>query len=204
MDDYHEFRKDYAVEIEVWRLRWSLSYVSITHDVVGTSGGVNGGINRGTGADTSGSINADIIGGTSGGTSGVARALSSFSPIVQFFKRLKKNYQEVKTKKLMSLLEFERKTGEGLRAAYTRMRHLILVTSCVIEAQAVQFWYRILDKELWRRVRDVIFMSNASPTLANVFALSRKIELNMMEEKVVIFTFCMNTTTSSYVHHATS
>jgi hypothetical protein len=31
MDDYHEFRRDHAVEIEAWRQHWSPSYVSITH-----------------------------------------------------------------------------------------------------------------------------------------------------------------------------
>jgi hypothetical protein len=39
MDDYHEFRKDHADEIEAWKQHWSPSYVSITHDGV-----VNGGI----------------------------------------------------------------------------------------------------------------------------------------------------------------
>ncbi|CAK9876060.1 unnamed protein product [Sphagnum jensenii] len=43
----------------------------------------------------------------------------------------------------------------------------------------------ILDKELRRRARDVILMSDDSPTLAHVFALSEKIELNMVEERVV-------------------
>ncbi len=57
------------------------------------------------------------------------------------------------------------------------------------EAQAVQFWYGILDKELRRRARDVTFMSDDSPTLAHVFALSKKIELNMVEERVVTSRF---------------
>ncbi|OAE26687.1 hypothetical protein AXG93_3582s1000 [Marchantia polymorpha subsp. ruderalis] len=37
--------------------------------------------------------------------------------------------------------------------------------------------------ELWRGVRDAILMSNASPTLAHLFAFSEKIELNMVEER---------------------
>ncbi len=57
------------------------------------------------------------------------------------------------------------------------------------EAQAVQIWYGILDKELRRRARDVILMSDDSPTLAHVFALSKKIELNMVEERVVTSRF---------------
>ncbi|OAE18359.1 hypothetical protein AXG93_2727s1250 [Marchantia polymorpha subsp. ruderalis] len=43
--------------------------------------------------------------------------------------------------------------------------------------------------ELRRRVRDATLMSDASPTLAHVFALSEKIELNMVEERVVTSTF---------------
>jgi hypothetical protein len=50
----------------------------------------------------------------------------------------------------------------------------------VTEAHAVQFWYEILDKELRRRARDVTLMSDDSSTLAHVFALSKKIELNMV------------------------
>ncbi len=71
-----------------------------------------------------------------------------FNPVMEFFLRLKKNYQGVKTKKLRSLQEFEQKTNENLCEAYTRMRRLIAVTQGVTEAQAVQFWYGILNKEL--------------------------------------------------------
>ncbi len=51
-----------------------------------------------------------------------------FNPITKFFLRLKKNYQGVKTEKLRSLQEFERKTSESLREAYICMRRLIVVT----------------------------------------------------------------------------
>jgi len=66
----------------------------------------------------------------------------------------------------------------------------------VTEAQGVQFWYGILDKELRWRVHDVILMSNDFPTLAHVFALFEKIELNMVEERVVTFGFSRDTTTT--------
>ncbi len=65
------------------------------------------------------------------------------------------------------------------------MQQLIAVTQGVMEAQAVEFWYGILDKELQQRVCDVTLMSDDFPTLAHVFALSKKIELNMVEERVV-------------------
>ncbi len=65
------------------------------------------------------------------------------------------------------------------------------------EAQVVQFWYGILDKELQWRVRNVTLMSDDSPTLAHVFALSENIELNMVEERVVTSRFSRDTTITS-------
>ncbi len=65
------------------------------------------------------------------------------------------------------------------------------------EAHAIQFWYGILDKELQRKVRNVTLMSDDSPTLAHVFAFSEKIELNMVEERVVTSRFSRDTTTTS-------
>ncbi len=41
-------------------------------------------------------------------------------------------------------------------------------------------------------------MSDASPTLAHVFALSQKIELNMVEERVVTSGFSKDTTTTCH------
>jgi len=160
MDDYHEFWRDHATKIKEWRKHWSPSYVSITHGGV-TSGGT-----------------------TTPFTSTQVIPPPSFNPIMEFFLRLKNNYQGVKTEKLRNLQEFERKTSESLREAYTRMQRLIAVTQGVTEAQAVQFWYGILDKELRRKARDVTLMNDDSPTLAHVFALSEKIEFNMVEERV--------------------
>jgi hypothetical protein len=76
------------------------------------------------------------------------------------------------------------------------MRRLIVVTQGVTEAQAIQFWYGILDKELQWRIRDVTLMSDNSPTLAHVFALSKKIKLNMVEERVVTSRFSRDTSTT--------
>jgi hypothetical protein len=162
MDDYHEFRRDHVTEIEKWRQHWSPSHVSIIY------GGVASG---GTITPSTPSTSTQVV------------PPPPFNPITEFFLRLKKNYQGVKMEKLRSLQEFERKTNESLCEAYTRMRRLIAVTQGVIEAQAVQFWYGILDKELQQRARDVILMSDDSPTLAHVFSLYEKIELNMVEEE---------------------
>ncbi len=48
------------------------------------------------------------------------------------------------------------------------------------------------------------FMSDDSPTLAHVFALSEKIELNMVEERVVTSGFNRDTTTTSHGQQSTS
>jgi hypothetical protein len=44
-----------------------------------------------------------------------------FNLVTEFFLRLKKNYQGVKTEKLRSFQEFEQKISENLREAYTHM-----------------------------------------------------------------------------------
>ncbi|CAM6111262.1 unnamed protein product [Calypogeia fissa] len=129
---------------------------------------------------------------TYGGVVGTATPTGApppFNPIEEFFKVLKKNYQGVRTEKLRSLQEFQRKTGESLREAHARMRRLISVTQGVTEAQAVQFWYGILEKDLRRRVRDATLLADDTPKLATVFALSERIEQKLVEEKVVTTAF---------------
>ncbi len=81
MDDYHDFRRDHAVEIEAWRQHWSPSYVSITH------GGVASG---GTTTSSTPSTSTQVV------------PPLSFNLIMEFVLRLKKNYQGVKTEKLRS------------------------------------------------------------------------------------------------------
>jgi len=74
----------------------------------------------------------------------------------------------------------------------------------VTEAQVVQFWYGILDKELRQRTRDVTLMNDDSPTLAHVFTLFEKIELNMVEERVVTSRFNRDIITTSHGQQSTS
>jgi hypothetical protein len=70
---------------------------------------------------------------TSGGTTTLSTPSMStqvvppppFNIVMEFFLRLKKNNQGVKTEKLRSLQEFERKTSESLREAYIRMQRLM-------------------------------------------------------------------------------
>jgi hypothetical protein len=98
MDDYHEFRKDHAIEIKEWRQHWSPSYVSITR------GGV---ANGGTTTPFIPSTSTQVV------------PPPPFNPVMKFFLKLKKNYQGVKTEKLRSLQEFERNTSDNLREAYS-------------------------------------------------------------------------------------
>jgi hypothetical protein len=50
----------------------------------------------------------------------------------------------------------------------------------------------------------VTLMSDNSPTLAHVFALSEKMEFNMVEERVVTSRFSRDTTTTSRGQQSTS
>jgi hypothetical protein len=100
MDDYHEFKRDHVDEIEAWKQHWSPSYVFITH----------------SGVASGGTSTSSIL-----STSTHVVPPPPFNPVMKFLLRLKKNYQGVKTKKLSSLQEFERKTSESLREIYTRM-----------------------------------------------------------------------------------
>ncbi len=127
MDDYHEFQRDHATEIKKWRQHWSPSYVSITQDGVASGG---------TTTPSTPSISTQVV------------APPPINPVTEFFLKPKKNYQGVKTEKLRSLWEFEWKINESLREAYIHMQQLIAVTQGVTKAQAVQFWYGILNKEL--------------------------------------------------------
>jgi hypothetical protein len=49
----------------------------------------------------------------------------------------------------------------------------------------------------------VTLMNDDFPTLAHVFALFEKIELNMVEERLVTFGFSRDTTTTSRGHQST-
>jgi hypothetical protein len=100
MDDYHEFRRDHAADIEAWRQHWSPSYVSIIHDYV---------VSGGTIMPSTLSMSTQVV------------PPPPFNPVTEFFLRMKKNYQGVKTEKLRSLQEFKRKINESLCKAYTRM-----------------------------------------------------------------------------------
>ncbi len=134
-------------------------------------------------------------GGTIGNGDGAMASTSMWGPlpafnlILEFFHKLQWNYQGVKIEKLRSLQDFQCKPHESLRKTYAWMPKLIMVTQGVIEAQTIQFWYRILDKKLRHWVQDVILIQHVSPTLAIVFQLSERIKMNMVEEWVVTLRF---------------
>ena len=57
-------------------------------------------------------------------------------------------------------------------------------------------WYGILDRDVRRRIRDAILLSTQTMTLASVFSLAERIELNIMEKRVVTTRFSRDSTTS--------
>ncbi|OAE31778.1 hypothetical protein AXG93_3072s1010 [Marchantia polymorpha subsp. ruderalis] len=89
----------------------------------GPSEAIDGAIRSGTSGRTGGVASVDTSSGTSsfavGSLGVVASGLPTFNPIAKFFKRLRKNYQGMKTKKLKSLQEFERKTDESSRGIHS-------------------------------------------------------------------------------------
>ncbi|OAE18538.1 hypothetical protein AXG93_625s1280 [Marchantia polymorpha subsp. ruderalis] len=160
---------------------------SLTGDMDRIYGAMKGPRRYYGGVGRSGGASSSIIEGTSGAaTSGGAVSIASssmsgeatgvplFNPIPEFFKRLREE--------LSGAEDGEAEESLG----------------------AVQYWYRIQDRELQRRVQDATLLSDASPTLACVFALSEKVELNIVEERVVTFSFARDMTTTTCVPHNTA
>ncbi len=83
-----------------WKQHWFPSYVSITH---------GGAVSGGTTTPSTPSMSTQVV------------PPPLFNLVTEFFLRLKKNYQGVKTEKLRSFQEFEQKISESLREAYTHM-----------------------------------------------------------------------------------
>jgi hypothetical protein len=183
MDDYHDFRREHEKEIEIWRKRWSPKYVSMS--------GVT-----------------PISEEEPAKASEKSTKVPAFNPVAEFFKVLKKKDQGLKAEQLRSLQTFERRPGESLRATYVRMKRLIVSTKGVTQAQSVQHWYGVLDKDLRWRVRDVMLTNEEAPTLEDVFHISERIDLNWMEEKVVATGFShdqsQGTSTSSKPQQSTN
>jgi len=78
------------------------------------------------------------------------------------------------------------------------MQRLINATKGVTEAQVIQFWYGILEKDLKLRVWNIVFTQLTQPTLALVFQVFERIEFNMVEEKVVTLGFSRETLKPSH------
>jgi hypothetical protein len=106
-----------------------------------------------------------------------------FNPTSQFFIQLGRDYQGQRADKMKALRTFARGGDESLREAHARLRRLISAIHGVIEQQAVQHWYSILDKELKTLVRNEALRLDEPPTLRFVFETSERIEINLLEEK---------------------
>jgi hypothetical protein len=77
------------------------------------------------------------------------------------------------------------------------MWRLINVTKGVTEARVIQFWYGILEKDLKQGVWNIFITQLTQPTMALVFQVFERIELNMVDEKVVTLRFSRETLKSS-------
>ncbi len=145
MDDYYEFKCVHEIQIKEWQFYWSPNYVFITKGIVAPSGATatlsinlasGNGNTSGNGATTSGGI---IGGGSARASTSTWGPLPTFNPIVEFFCELQRNYQKVRTKKLWSLQDFQRKPHESLQKAYAWTHRLIMVRRGVTKAQIIQF-----------------------------------------------------------------
>jgi hypothetical protein len=63
------------------------------------------------------------------------------------------------------------------------MKRLITMAQGVIEAQVIHFWYENLETKFKQRMWDVTLLQINQPTLAYVFLLTKRIELNMVGKK---------------------
>ncbi|OAE27603.1 hypothetical protein AXG93_109s1000 [Marchantia polymorpha subsp. ruderalis] len=71
MDDYHDFGRDYVVEMDAWRRHYSPNYMSITQGGVGTNGVIRGVVASGVASSSTSEGTRRVVGGgTRKGTSG--------------------------------------------------------------------------------------------------------------------------------------
>jgi hypothetical protein len=109
-----------------------------------------------------------------------------FNPTTEFFLRLFRDYQGQRADKMKALRTFARGSDESLREAHARLRRLITATHGVTKQQAVQHWYSILDKELKTLVCNEVLRMGEPPSLRFVFETSKRIEINLLEEKAAM------------------
>jgi hypothetical protein len=176
MDDWREFAQEHAAKIEQWRAFYSPNYVPLT------LGGHKEASSKSSTTEPYKTPQARREAAGKGDGASTSTMAPCFNPIVEFFKVLEKSYQGVRVDKLKNLQDFQRKSGESLREAYSRMRRLIVATGGVTTAQSVQFWYAMLSPELRNRVRGSMLLKSETPTLKAVFELAELVELNIVEE----------------------
>ena len=90
----------------------------------------------------------------------------SFNPILGFFEVLQVNYQGQRLDKMLELQQFQLKDKETYQDAYHRLRRLVESTEGITSAQAINYWYNILDFELkdFVRARVLSLLSGNPPT----------------------------------------
>jgi hypothetical protein len=109
-----------------------------------------------------------------------------FNPTSQFFIQLGRDHQGQRADKMKALRTFARGGDESQREAHARLRWLISATHGVTKQQAMQHWYNILDKDLKTLVRNEALRLGEPPTLRFIFETSKRIEINLLEEKAAM------------------
>ena len=94
MDDYHEFRKAYVADIEIWRQHWSPNYVSITYGISAAAMPVATPAASSSGTSQSGTPAGSASTPSSSNVAG-SGAMPVFNPMTEFFEVLRQNYQGV-------------------------------------------------------------------------------------------------------------
>lgn len=110
MDDWRDFAKQHAKEIETWRDFWSPDYVPLTLH------GIEARIEEAKRKEKDGESSSST------GSESFKGEMPKFNPMVEFFKVLAKSYLGVRVDKLKSLQDFQRKTGESLCEVYAHMK----------------------------------------------------------------------------------
>ena len=183
MHDYSEFEARHEAEIEAFRDYWAPDFRNLFGGQMRVGGRRIGGGSLAIGeVKSEGGENSE---GERGKTRMGERLQPLFNPILSFFEVLRLNYQGQRLDKMLELQQFQLKEKETYRDAYHRLRRLVECTEGVTPAQAINYWYHILESELKDLVRARVLSlpSNNPPTLEFVFLATDSIAVNLAREK---------------------
>ena len=165
MADYGEFEDTHLAEIRAWREYYAPNYADVF-----------GGALRIPSPNFKGKMEESMSSTEDGSQLGEMVANPPpFNPTARFFAQLHQDYQGQRADKMKALRAFTRGGDESLREAHVRLKRLTSATQGIIEQQAVQHWYSILDKELKTLVRNEALQLGMPTTLRFVFETFERI-----------------------------